>query len=176
MPSGSATPALPFPKVVWRLGAPVALARKGLRSLKAHGAGATWRRATERFALARSCRTFLSQPLFSDDELEEQRGHRSPEPLVVSVVVPLYNTDEGFLREMLASVTAQTYPLWELCLADGSDEAHAGVGRICRELASHDRRVRYQHLERNLGISGNSNEAIHMATGDYIALVILGRL
>ncbi len=109
--------------------------------------------------------------LFSARELEEQRAIAASarEPLF-SVVVPLYNTPEEFLRPMIQSVLDQTHPHWELCMADGSDANHPEVERICREYASADPRVRYRRLDCNLGISGNTNECLRMATGDYVAL------
>ncbi len=88
----------------------------------------------------------------------------------ISILVPLYNTPENFLREMIGSVQWQTYQNWELCLADGSDAAHEDVGRICREYADADARVKYHKLEKNEGISGNTNECLKMATGEYIGL------
>ena len=88
-----------------------------------------------------------------------------------SVLVPLYNTDKKMLREMICSVLAQTYPNFELCLADASDESHAYVGRIAEEYARRDARVKYQKLAENKGISGNTNECRRMATGDYLALL-----
>lgn len=87
-----------------------------------------------------------------------------------SILVPLYNTPENFLREMIESVTNQTYKNWELCLADGSDNEHSFVQRICLEYASKDNRIKYKQLEKNEGISGNTNECYKMATGDYIGL------
>ena len=103
-------------------------------------------------------------------ELERQRGMTFAGEHRVSILVPLYNTPETFLREMLESVTGQTCGRWELCLADGSDDGHPEVGRICRELAEKDPRVRYRKLTRNGGISENTNACMEMATGDYIAL------
>ena len=100
-----------------------------------------------------------------------QRQDKSlPRTVKFSVVVPLYNTPEAFLREMIQSVQDQTYDNWELCLADGSDASHEEVGRICAALAAEDGRIVYKKLERNGGISDNTNAAIAMATGDYIAL------
>lgn len=93
-----------------------------------------------------------------------------PKDVTFSILVPLYNTPERFLREMIESVTAQTYGKWELCLADGSDDAHAFVGRICQEYRQKDSRIKYQKLAKNEGISGNTNECYKMATGNYIAL------
>lgn len=93
-----------------------------------------------------------------------------PKDVTISILVPLYNTPERFLREMIESVTAQTYGKWELCLADGSDDAHDFVGRICQEYRQKDSRIKYQKLAKNEGISGNTNECYKMATGNYIAL------
>ena len=93
-----------------------------------------------------------------------------PKDITFSILVPLYNTPEKFLREMIESVTAQTYGKWELCLADGSDEKHPEVGRICDEYIRKDSRIKYQKLLKNEGISGNTNECYKMATGNYIAL------
>ena len=93
-----------------------------------------------------------------------------PKDVTFSILVPLYNTPERFLREMIESVTAQTYGKWELCLADGSDDAHDFVGRICQEYRQKDSRIKYQKLAKNEGISGNTNVCYKMATGNYIAL------
>ena len=88
----------------------------------------------------------------------------------ISILVPLYNTPLNFLEEMIGSVTRQTYQNWELCLADGSDEAHKEVGEYCQKLAAEDSRIKYQKLEKNDGISGNTNECLKLATGEYIGL------
>ena len=90
--------------------------------------------------------------------------------ITFSILVPLYNTPVKFLTEMIDSVKAQTYGKWELCLADGSDAQHAYVGERCREYAAADSRIIYRKLERNEGISGNTNECYRMASGAYIAL------
>ncbi len=87
-----------------------------------------------------------------------------------SILVPLYNTPINFLKEMIDSVKNQTYKNWELCLADGSDAEHTDVEKCAREYAAADKRIVYKKLEKNLGISENTNACIKMATGDYIAL------
>ena len=87
-----------------------------------------------------------------------------------SILMPLYNTPEKFLRQAIDSVRAQTYTNWQLCMADGSDAQHADVGAICREYAEQDARIRYRKLPKNEGISGNTNACLAMADGDYIAL------
>ena len=101
------------------------------------------------------------------------RQHTALLPMKVkfSIVVPLYNTPPDFLREMIGSVQKQTYTNWELCLADGSDTAHDAVRICCMQAAEADKRIRYRHLTKNLGISGNTNAALEMSTGDHIALL-----
>lgn len=88
----------------------------------------------------------------------------------ISVLVPLWNTPQDFLHEMIDSLQWQTYRNWELCLADGSDAEHAYVGDICREYAAKDSRIVYHKLEKNEGIAGNTNECCRLATGEYIGL------
>lgn len=103
--------------------------------------------------------------------VQEQQRARFDREIKFSVLVPLYNTPEKYLREMIESVQAQTYENWELCLADGSDGAHGDVESVCRYYARRDSRIRYQKLEKNQGISANTNACIDMATGDYLALL-----
>ena len=88
----------------------------------------------------------------------------------ISILVPLWNTPQDFLQEMIGSVQKQTYANWELCLADGSDGAHAYVGEYCRKLAEKDPRIVYQKLAKNEGISGNTNQCYKLATGEFIGL------
>lgn len=103
-------------------------------------------------------------------EAERQKNTVFDRDVTFSILVPLYNTPEKFLRQAIESVISQTYPKWQLCLADGSDEAHATVGKICQEYADKDDRITYQKLSENKGISGNTNACLAMARGNYIAL------
>ena len=108
------------------------------------------------------------------EELDSQcRTHFSYEPLF-SIVVPLYRTNEAYLRELVASVTAQTYKNWELILADGSrsDEDDVSPMRdLLSGVAASDERIRTKELSRNTGISGNTNEGIAIAKGEFIAFM-----
>ncbi len=104
------------------------------------------------------------------EQRKEQEERKFSQEVCFSVLVPLYNTPEDFLRDMIESVKNQTYRNWELCLADGSDKEHDFVGKICKEYANGDSRIKYQKLEKNLGISGNTNACCAMATGNYIGL------
>jgi len=104
------------------------------------------------------------------EEAKRQREYKFPRKITFSILVPLYNTPEKFLRQAIDSVCAQTYGGWQLCLADGSDAEHADVKKICQEYAAKDSRIVYRKLSKNEGISGNTNKCFAMATGDYIAL------
>ena len=95
----------------------------------------------------------------------------SPNGELVSILVPVYNTDATMLRAMLESVLQQTYSNWELCIANASDSGHDEVRLLLTEYAAKDARIRVNHMVTNCGISGNSNRAFDMATGDIIALL-----
>ncbi len=107
----------------------------------------------------------LTKP--SQEELERQREHVWENGPKFSIVMPLYQTPERYLREMLDSIVAQTYANWELCLADGSPKG-ADVSKIIKKYQ--DSRILYKKLEQNGGISDNTNAAIAMTSGDYIVL------
>lgn len=102
-------------------------------------------------------------------ELERQRREMFPDPVTFSIAVPLYRTKESYLKELLESVQAQTYPHWELCLADGSGMDNS-LEETVKRLAGDDKRIRYQLLAENLGIAENTNAAIRMSSGDFIVL------
>ena len=106
----------------------------------------------------------------NEEEAARQGKETFSRPVKFSILMPLYNTPEKFLRQAVDSVRAQTYMNWELCMADGSDEQHADVGQICKEYAEKDARILYRKLPKNEGISGNTNACFSMASGDYIAL------
>ncbi len=99
-----------------------------------------------------------------------QENYSFPEKKRISILVPLYNTPEKFLKEMIDSVLKQTYGRWQLCLADGSDVNHSYVGEVCRSFAEKEPRILYKKLKENRGISENTNVCIEMAEGEYLAL------
>lgn len=146
------------------------LARKGFRCLHEHGWRYTWKRVKNWLKNRQDYVSVGNKPLFTEEELEKQRQEHFPKQVKFSIVVPLFNTPEKFLREMIQSVLDQTYADWELCMADGSDSEHRDVEKICRQYIKHDHRIKYQKLEKNLGISGNTNACLEMAEGDYIGL------
>lgn len=111
----------------------------------------------------------LHSYLPAPEELKRQRGAEFHDAPLVSIVVPTYETPEQFLCQMIDSVVAQTYPNWELCIADGSPER--GVEQIIAEHYGQEGRLKYKRLVENGGISANTNQGFAFASGEYIALL-----
>lgn len=100
-------------------------------------------------------------------ELQKQRQTDITGWPKISVCVPVYNVTRQFFDELLASVTAQSYPNWELCLANASEDPG-----IIEELVAKypDDRIRMAQFE-NEGISENTNRAARMSTGEYLVFL-----
>jgi len=101
------------------------------------------------------------------EELEKQRKTEFKIRPKFSVVVPMYNTPKKYFEELVDCLIDQTYENWELCLADGSPEENKEL----QDIINKDERIVYKYLNENKGISGNSNEALKLAKGDFIALL-----
>jgi GT2 family glycosyltransferase len=104
--------------------------------------------------------------------LEEQRraSKEFTTRVKISLLVPVYNTAANFLDEMFASVVAQTYDNWEMCVVDGGSDRAETIETL-RRWESQEPRLRVQRLAENLGISENTNRALSVATGDLVACV-----
>lgn len=107
--------------------------------------------------------------MVTKEEWKVQRNTLFEYMPLVSVVVPLYETPECFLRELIEGMLGQSYENWELCLADGSPTDK--IERFLAENYKEDARIRYRRLLENGGISENTNEAVAMAIGEYIGLL-----
>ena len=129
-----------------------------------------WKRFLQKKFERKKRVTFGTASFPSEAQKRIERETTFSKDIKISILVPLFNTPEKFLREMIDSVQYQTYGNWELCLADGSDDKHQDVGKIVAEYMEKDPRIKYQKIEKNLGISGNTNICFGMATGDYIGL------
>lgn len=89
---------------------------------------------------------------------------------IISVIMPVYNTPEQYLRQAIESVQNQLYPDWELCIADdASTMAH--VKEILNEYREKDSRIKVTFRKENGHISEASNSAIEMASGEYITFL-----
>lgn len=89
---------------------------------------------------------------------------------LLSIVTPTYETPEPLLRACIESVQAQSYPHWELCLADdGSRSPH--VVALLEEYARRDARIRFVKLESNVGIAAATNAALALARGEWVGFL-----
>lgn len=142
---------------------------KAARYLKKNGIRHTYYAAKERIEEARRSDYYYREP--SEETLQAQRTESAAYSDLFSIVVPAYETDEKYLREMMRSVSGQSYEKWELIIADASisDAVERVVKQICDK--KDDGRIKYIRLAQNRGISGNTNAGIAMAAGDYIALL-----
>ena len=117
----------------------------------------------------------VSSFLPTEQELKEQRAHTFLVEPRISIVVPAYETNETFLRELLDSLEKQSYDNWELCIADGSRSEQ--VEKIIREYQNRYEKensrflIRYKRLLKNNGISENTNAGLTLATGAYIGFM-----
>lgn len=88
----------------------------------------------------------------------------------ISIIVPVLNTREEWLRSSIESVLHQIYDNWELCIADdGSDQPHIRETLNCYQ--QKDARIKVKYLNENQGVSGASNEALAMASGEFIGFL-----
>ena len=138
---------------------------EGLGTMLARGAGFVKRR----------CFGKKARYLPTKKVLEAQRAELAGQTAdscglpTISILTPLYNTPEPYLREFLDSFVDQTAPNGQLCLADASDAEHDAVKRIVKEYQAKNQRIVYRKIE-NKGIAANTNAAASLATGDYLAL------
>lgn len=142
---------------------------KTIRYLKKNGICHTYYAAKERIEEENKFDYYYKEP--SEEVLEIQRGESAAYSDLFSIVVPAYETDETFLREMMDSVYRQSYDKWELIIADASDSDI--VEKVVRQIVEEKggERIKYTRLAENKGISGNTNVGIALASGDYIALL-----
>lgn len=88
---------------------------------------------------------------------------------LISITIPTYNTPEQFLHECIRSVLTQCYDNWEIILVDDASP-DGNVRRLIKEYAKSDKRIKYKFLKQNHHIAGATNEAIKMASGEFVGL------
>ena len=101
------------------------------------------------------------------EELQEQKNTKFKINPKISIIIPMYNTPLNFFEELVDNLIGQTYSNWELCLADGSPEENKELEKIYKK----DERIKYKFIGENKGIAGNTNEALSLVTGDFVALL-----
>lgn len=112
---------------------------------------------------------WFRERMVTNEELQNQRKTRFLHEPKISLIVPTYNTPIKLLCKMVDTVRNQSYANWELCIADGSDKDHP-ARRMIEEYVSQDSRIKAVYLGQNYGISGNTNKAFELATGEYTAM------
>ena len=167
-----------------RRGNALRLARHVTRVLQSEGPSGVWLRVRIRRARLRGRPFSVPQPEDPQYASWLQRHDPSPAQLaafrvessrwsnqpLVSIVVPVYNPPEVWLDSMVTSVLAQTYPRWELCIADDCSTA-VHVRAALERWAAVDNRIRVTYRERNGNIAAASNTALELASGEYVALL-----
>ncbi len=155
----------------------------GLEYLREHGLRALWKKATHKIKGIEEdydYNEWYKQTCITPEDLNAQRSTELPLQPKFSIVIPAYKTPEKFLRRMLQSIADQTYPHFEVNVADATEYEGLVWGKqdgklpkdVLAEFAKKDSRFRYQLLSRNLGISDNTNAAIRMASEDSDFIVL----
>ena len=88
---------------------------------------------------------------------------------LISVIIPVYNTPREYLVNAIESVRAQVYPHWELCISDDASRDF-DIEELLAEYLS-DPRIKVRRNSENGGISANTNAALELADGDYVAFL-----
>lgn len=89
---------------------------------------------------------------------------------LISVVMPVYNVDERWLRRAIESVRRQLYPFWELYIADDKSPA-PHIKKVLKEYEEKEPRIKVTYRSQNGHISAASNSALALVTGEFIALL-----
>ena len=109
------------------------------------------------------------------EELDEQKAYRFLVEPCISIVVPAYETKTEFLEQLLTSLEEQSYDNWELCIADASssDVVEKVIKERINRYGQESRRyhIQYKRLNRNGGISENTNEGLKLVTGSYVGFM-----
>lgn len=145
--------------------------KKGILYFKHFGPKEFWVRLTERFQTDDvDYEEWYRNHRPSEEELERQRKEKFAYMPLISILVPVYNTPESFLKQMIQSVRAQTYGNWELCIAN-ANPGNKEVGDILRIASEKDKRIRVTDVPENEGIAQNTNAALKIASGEYMGLL-----
>ncbi|MBR5344376.1 MAG: glycosyltransferase [Clostridia bacterium] len=145
----------------------MSLIDRAQRYLAANGVRGTVRRAGEK-TVQRVGRTWdrAWKRLAPNEETLAKQREEQPSAGLISVVVPVWQTEPKLLQALINSLVAQTYLNWEACLYVTGDRPE--TDEVLRRAVETDRRIRVLHGE-NGGIAANTNQAIDMSRGDWIA-------
>ncbi|MBR5337135.1 MAG: glycosyltransferase [Lachnospiraceae bacterium] len=142
--------------------------KKGIDYLKYYGVKELARKTEERLIPEiHPYSDWYPSHLMSQGKKSQSPGELSSNPLV-SIIVPTYETPRDQFLSMVESVKKQIYTNFQLCIADGSI---SGDVEECVSALLSDPRICYKRLDNNLGIAGNTNAAVSMAGGEYLAFL-----
>ena len=144
---------------------------KSILSLKSNGIKQTIIKIIDYICIKLKIYSYKKLFFISKKELNIQKSIIFPKKIKISIITPLYNTPKRFLCELIKSVKNQTYGNWELCFADGSDSDYDYIIKICEKYIKNDKRIKYKKLDKNYGISGNTNECYSLASGEYLCFL-----
>ena len=144
--------------------------KKGILYLRHYGPKEFWVKLTERFqADDVDYEQWYENHKALPEELEKQKNEKWKRKPLISIVVPVYNTPQVFLRQMIESVQNQSYSEWELCIGNASPE-NKEMKKILEEYKN-DARIKEVEIPENKGISQNTNRAMEIASGELIGLL-----
>ncbi len=159
---------------------PFAIVRKSHVRYKKHGWAGMVERLEKEYKALHPSKTYRNTPHYLEymqwieqneqnrlEAFSEEQFLRKP---LISIVMATYNTPEKYLKKALDSVLDQSYPHWELCIADDASTNNK-VRKILKVYAKKDRRIKIVFREENGHISAASNTALSLAAGEYVALM-----
>lgn len=145
--------------------------KKGILYLRHYGARGFWIKLTERFQKSDiDYKEWYENHKVSQEELEKQKKKVFVYAPKISILVPVYNTPQVFLKQMIQSVRKQTYANWELCIANANPD-NEEVKQILEICTKKDDRIKVVNVPENEGIAQNTNRALDIATGEFIGLL-----
>lgn len=167
---------------IWRIVNMMRLLKRSADTLREEGVTAVWKKARSYLRRRRGGPTlavyrrdydkWVEQTALTDSDRKKIRKgiERFSYRPKISIVMPVYNVERRWLEKALDSVLAQLYENWELCIADdASTEPH--IRKTLEAYENKDPRIRVAYLSENRGISLASNEALALATGEFVALL-----
>ncbi len=113
---------------------------------------------------------WIKSKLISPENISKQieQAEKFPKKTLFSFLTPVYNPPIKVLTELLESILNQTYPHWELCIVDGGTDPE--VTLLLESYSQQEPRIKFKKLDQNYGISGNSNQALSIAKGEFIII------
>lgn len=136
------------------------------------GSKALMRKVRSRLTSSNEYQSWIAEnePSRKTLELQRQTSRASFGRPLISIITPVYNTPVSILEATIQSVISQTSDNWELCIANGSPD-NILIRQLLHRYAAKDKRIKIHHLDYNRGIAGNTNAAIDISSGEFVAFL-----